>query len=647
MMSLRHLVVIAAALAPSSVHATATVRDLGRTVALGSANYYLPGEPEVVIPTTNHPFRKPENNAVSLLPVTHAVQTADLSVQQVLEHYGQVDDVWTSDFESFILVSGATSKKPLAGNTIPLSKSSPLSEVESLPPGPYFAQVTDSAVSFFRAYRVYADPARAFYYGVLQQSNYAFEVLSSTSPLTNGGATIAVPSRLYYPAPNKQKPLSGVRVGVKDLYNLKGLKTGAGNRAYFSFNPAADDTAESIQHLISLGAVVVGKTRTSQFANGETPTADWVDYHDPFNARGDGYQDPSSSSAGAAAAQSNYDWIDMNIGSDTGGSIRAPAAVNGVFGNRPTQDIMSLNGVVSMSPSMDTPAFVSRSAADFALWGKAWYSAGNVSLKSYTGFPHKLIYPIDTPGIDTTEYPSPGFFPASNEHAQALYSNFTQQLENFLNTTKTVFDFYTEYKNHTGAYPLDSLGAVWGLMTSFEQFSNVVSPFISAYKEANGGDHPYLDPQVALNMDLAQNTTNATFAEAVANKTTFKNWIDNSVLIPRPDAAECSSALLIHPIWPGEPSYRDTYPTESPEEAGVSFVWNQYGISQLAGVPEVVIPLGQVNYTSRVTHTTKQLPVSVSINAAAGCDLMLYDLVEVLANKSIIPSKVLTGQSIL
>jgi hypothetical protein len=49
MMSLRHLVAIVAALASSSVHAAATVRDLGRTVALGSANYYLPGEPEVCL----------------------------------------------------------------------------------------------------------------------------------------------------------------------------------------------------------------------------------------------------------------------------------------------------------------------------------------------------------------------------------------------------------------------------------------------------------------------------------------------------------------------------------------------------------------------------------------------------------------------
>jgi hypothetical protein len=57
-----------------------------------------------------------------------------------------------------------------------------------------------------------------------------------------------------------------------------------------------------------------------------------------------------------------------------------------------------------------------------------------------------------------------------------------------------------------------------------------------------------------------------------------------------------------------------------------------------------VIPLGEVNYTSRVTNTTKYLPVVVSINAAAGCDLMLFDLVAQLAEEGIIPKAVKTGE---
>jgi Asp-tRNA(Asn)/Glu-tRNA(Gln) amidotransferase A subunit family amidase len=521
-----------------------------------------------------------------------------------------------------------------------------MSNVSALAPGPYFADVTPSTISFYKAYRTYPDEANSFYYGVIPTPDGDFQVVSTASLSTDGRATIAVPSRLYYPPPSVAKPLSGVRVGVKDIYDLKGLKTSMGNRAWFRFYPPATETAICIQYLIDLGAIIVGKTRTSQFANGEAPTADWVDNHDPFNARGDGYQDPSSSSAGAGSAESTYDWIDMNIGSDTGGSIRAPAAVSGVFGNRPSQYIMTLKGVLTLSAEMDTPAFVARTASEFATWGKAWYGRGNSTLKSYPSFPPRLIYPIDTPGINTTLVPSPGFFPVANFDAQNLYDDFTMKLEQFLGIERTIFDFYTEY-NSTSAvheYPLDQLGSVWGLMTSYEQYHLVLEPFFTNYSAANNGDSPYVDPPVQENMKYGFNLTAANFSEALTNKTSFKEWTEANLLTSMPDTNYCSSALLIHPIYPGTPSYRDNYPASSPEEAGIWFGWNQYSISQLAGVPEVVVPIGQVNYTSRVTGTTKFLPVAVSINAAAGCDLLLYDLVDQLAANGHIPETVKTGE---
>jgi Asp-tRNA(Asn)/Glu-tRNA(Gln) amidotransferase A subunit family amidase len=521
-----------------------------------------------------------------------------------------------------------------------------LGNISTLMPGPYFADVSSASISVYKAYRTYADEANSFYYGVIPDSRGTYQVASTSSPMTDGRATIAVPSRLYYPPESAKKPLSGVRVGVKDLFNLAGLKTSMGNRAWFRFYPPVDETATCIQYLVDLGAVIVGKTRMSQFANGEAPTAAWVDNHDPFNARGDGYQDPSSSSSGAGSAESYYDWVDMNIGSDTGGSVRAPAAVSGVFGNRPSQYIMTLEGALPMSPEMDTPAFVARTAAQFASWGKAWYSHGNASLQSYTSFPQRLIYAIDTPGLNTTLVPSPGFFPVASDAAQAIYDEFIEGLENFLGVQKEEFDFYTAYKNTSGIdeYPLDQLGSVWGILTTYEQYREFFADFVANYSAANSGDTPYVDPPVQFNMEYGKNLTAATHAEALANKTLFQNWLETQLLTPMPNTDYCSSSLLIHPISPGSPSYRDTYPIESPSEAGTWFGWNQYSISQLGGVPEVVLPIGQVNYTSRVSGTTKWLPVAVSVNAAAGCDLMLFDLVEKLAGSGVIPGGVKTGE---
>jgi len=78
--------------------------------------------------------------------------------------------------------------------------------------------------------------------------------------------------------------------------DIKGLRTSNGNRAWYWLYPPANATAPPVQNLIDAGAIIVGKMITSQFANGETATADWVDYHEAFNPRGDGYQDTSSSS---------------------------------------------------------------------------------------------------------------------------------------------------------------------------------------------------------------------------------------------------------------------------------------------------------------------------------------------------------------
>ncbi len=72
-----------------------------------------------------------------------------------------------------------------------------------------------------------------------------------------------------------------------------------------------------VEKLLKLGLVVVGKLKTTQFADSEWATCDWIDYHAPFNPRADGYQGPSGSSAGSAAAIATYEWLDFTIGTDS------------------------------------------------------------------------------------------------------------------------------------------------------------------------------------------------------------------------------------------------------------------------------------------------------------------------------------------
>ena len=128
--------------------------------------------------------------------------------------------------------------------------------------------------------------------------------------------TVAVPSRHYF-TPSAEKPLSGLRIAIKDIYDLNGVRTAASNRAFRELYPARKKTAIVIQKLIDYGAIVVGKTKTTTFADRELATQDWIDTHSPYNPRGDGYIWGGGSSTGSATAMAAYDWLDFAIASDS------------------------------------------------------------------------------------------------------------------------------------------------------------------------------------------------------------------------------------------------------------------------------------------------------------------------------------------
>jgi hypothetical protein len=141
-----------------------------------------------------------------------------------------------------------------------------------VPPGPYFMSPLTGEI--FQAYRLYSDVQGAFTDGLISNTDGTYSILSAAIPGAQS-PTIGVPSKLYYTKTAAQ-PLAGVRLGVKDIYDIAGVKSSLGNRAYYDLYPARTVTALSVQRLIDAGAVIIGKMKTSQFANGETATADWV-----------------------------------------------------------------------------------------------------------------------------------------------------------------------------------------------------------------------------------------------------------------------------------------------------------------------------------------------------------------------------------
>lgn len=156
-------------------------------------------------------------------------------------------------------------------------------------------------------------------------------------------------------------PFHGVPFAIKDLLATAGIRTTAGSKILADWIPDADATA--VRRLREAGAVVIGKTRMSEFAY--NPSSWNVHYgatHNPWNLERD-TGGSSSGSAAAVAAGLAY----AALGSDTGCSIRTPSALCGIVGLKPTFGRISLAGAVSLSWSLDHLGPMTRSVRDAAL----------------------------------------------------------------------------------------------------------------------------------------------------------------------------------------------------------------------------------------------------------------------------------------
>jgi len=153
-------------------------------------------------------------------------------------------------------------------------------------------------------------------------------------------------------------PLSGLTFGVKDIYDIAGHKNGFGNPDWLRTHDAAARTAPVVRRLLDAGADMVGKTHTDEITwslNGEN-----AHYGTPVNVNAPG-RIPGGSSSGSAAAVAGG-LCDFALGSDTGGSVRAPASFCGIYGIRPTHGRVSLEGACPLAPSFDTCGWFARSA---------------------------------------------------------------------------------------------------------------------------------------------------------------------------------------------------------------------------------------------------------------------------------------------
>jgi len=166
-------------------------------------------------------------------------------------------------------------------------------------------------------------------------------------------------------------PLHGLTFGLKDLFAVAGERTGFGNPDWLRTHPPAERDAWVLSALLAAGATMVGRTHTEELAF--SLTGENAHYGTPVNPRAPARVPGGSSSGSAAAVAAGL--VPFAIGSDTGGSVRAPASYCGLYGLRPTHGRLPLDGACPLAPGFDTIGWFTREAALLERVGRVLFAA--------------------------------------------------------------------------------------------------------------------------------------------------------------------------------------------------------------------------------------------------------------------------------
>lgn len=187
-----------------------------------------------------------------------------------------------------------------------------------------------------------------------------YRQIERLNPILNAFITV-LPKREEELPSNGSTPLYGLPLAVKDLYDTKGIRTTGGSKFFADRIPTED--AFVIQKIKKAGAQIIGKTNTHEIALGVTNNnPHFGACKNPWDIT----RTPGGSSGGSAVAVATGMAM-AALGTDTGGSIRIPAALCGVVGLKPTYGRVSLRGILPLSWNLDHPGPITRKVEDAAL----------------------------------------------------------------------------------------------------------------------------------------------------------------------------------------------------------------------------------------------------------------------------------------
>lgn len=367
-------------------------------------------------------------------------------------------------------------------------------------------------------------------------------------------------------------PLSGLYFGVKDLFDVAGYPTGGGNPLVLALSGTKTHTAPTVQRLLDAGAAFAGKTVTDELAfsmNGNN-----AHFGAPLNGAAPERITGGSSSGSASAVSSRL--CDFALGTDTGGSVRAPASHCGLYGIRPTHGRVSLQSALALCHSYDTCGWFARDATTFARVGDVLLGADPAPLPARP----RLLSPTDVWGLIAADV-----LPAwdgARAQVQAVYGEAAP--------TSVALDsfeaMYWSFRYLQGREAWMTDGA-----------------FIERYA-------PVLGPGVKERFAWSRDVTDAQVEQAQAFRTRFSAHLRQ---------------LLGHDGVLVMPSMPDIAPLRSTDEATLEHYRNQavqmLCIAGLSGFPQISLPLAG----------RQGAPLGLSLLGPAGSDRSLIAMAQQLA----------------
>ncbi len=358
--------------------------------------------------------------------------------------------------------------------------------------------------------------------------------------------------------------LSGLTFAAKDVFDVAGYVTGAGNPDWRRLAEPAKTTAWAISALLESGARLVGKTHTDEFTRGIF--GDNAHYGTPDNPRAPGHVPGGSSSGSAAAVAGGL--CNMALGTDTAGSTRVPASFCGIYGLRPTLGMIPMDGVLSQSNTFDT---VGMMADDPDLLGRM----AEVLLRKKI----KDVRPAKALVLeDALESCDPAVI-AAFEAALPLIEKAVAPITRGTRISPVPLTEWVEHQN-----------AIQG-REAWETFGEWINQ-----------SNPRLGFEVADNFLRGSKVANRTLSAARGFRLRAKRWIT--------EALE-GNAILVLPTTPV---------TAPPVHSPRSVMWEIRGrmialtsIAGMAGCPQISLPL----------CTAGGLPVGLSLIGPRGGDAML------------------------